>query len=52
LTYIHPFNDLDIASGQGTIAFEILEDLPDTDVIVLPVGGGGLAAGVATLAKI
>jgi threonine dehydratase len=51
LTYIHPFNDLDIASGQGTIAFEILEDLPDTDVIVLPVGGGGLAAGVATLAK-
>ena len=52
LTFIHPFNDLDIASGQGTIAFEILEDLPDTDVIVLPIGGGGLAAGVATLAKI
>lgn len=51
LTFIHPFNDLDIASGQGTIAFEILEDLPDTDVIVLPIGGGGLAAGVATLAK-
>ena len=51
LTFIHPFNDLDIASGQGTIAFEILADLPDTDVIVLPIGGGGLAAGVATLAK-
>jgi threonine dehydratase len=50
-TFIHPFNDLDIASGQGTIAFEILEDLPDTDIIVLPIGGGGLAAGVATLAK-
>ena len=50
-TFIHPFNDLDIAAGQGTIAFEILEDLPDTDVIVLPIGGGGLAAGVATLAK-
>ena len=50
-TFIHPFNDLDIASGQGTIAFEILEDLPDTDVIILPIGGGGLAAGVATLAK-
>ncbi len=51
-TFIHPFNDLDIASGQGTIAFEILEELPDTDVIVLPIGGGGLAAGVATLAKL
>ncbi len=51
-TFIHPFNDLDIASGQGTIAFEILEDLPDTDIIVLPIGGGGLAAGVATLAKL
>lgn len=50
-TFIHPFNDLDVATGQGTIAFEILEELPDTDVILLPIGGGGLAAGVATLAK-
>jgi len=51
LTFIHPFNDLDIASGQGTIAFEILAERPETDIIILPVGGGGLAAGVATLAK-
>jgi threonine dehydratase len=51
-TFIHPFNDLDVAAGQGTIAFEILEELPDTDVILLPIGGGGLAAGVATLAKL
>lgn len=52
LTYIHPFNDPAIATGQGTIAYEILSDLPDVDVILVPVGGGGLAAGVATLAKI
>lgn len=52
LTYIHPFNDTAIATGQGTIAYEILSDLPDVDVILVPVGGGGLAAGVATLAKI
>jgi len=51
-TFVHPFNDLDVASGQGTLAFEILADLPETDVIILPIGGGGLAAGVATLAKI
>lgn len=51
-TFVHPFNDLDVASGQGTIAFEILADLPETDAIILPIGGGGLAAGVATLAKI
>lgn len=50
-TFIQPFNDPDVAAGQGTIAFEILRELPDTDVILVPMGGGGLAAGVATLAK-
>ncbi|MCD7947981.1 MAG: threonine ammonia-lyase [Oscillospiraceae bacterium] len=52
LTYIHPFNDLTVATGQGTIAYEIFQDLPDVDVILVPIGGGGLAAGVATLAKL
>lgn len=52
LTYIHPFNDLRIATGQGTIAYEIFSDLPDVDVILVPIGGGGLAAGVATLSKL
>lgn len=51
-TFIHPFNDLDVAAGQGTIAFEIIAELPDVDIIVLPIGGGGLAAGTATLAKL
>lgn len=50
--FVHPFNDLDIAAGQGTLAFEILEKLPDTSIILVPVGGGGLVAGIATLAKI
>ena len=52
LTYVHPFNDLTVATGQGTIAYEIFKDLPDVDVILVPIGGGGLAAGVATLAKL
>lgn len=52
LTYIPPFNDLTVATGQGTIAYEIFSDLPDVDVILVPVGGGGLAAGIATLAKL
>lgn len=52
MTYIPPFNDLDIACGQGTIAYEIFQALPDVDVILVPIGGGGLAAGVATLAKL
>ena len=52
LTYVHPFNDLTLATGQGTIAYEIFQSLPDVDVILVPVGGGGLAAGVATLAKL
>ena len=52
LTYVHPFNDLTVATGQGTIAYEIFQDLPDVDVILVPIGGGGLAAGVSTLAKL
>lgn len=51
LTFIHPFNDLDVAAGQASIAMEILDELPDADCILVPIGGGGLAAGVATLAK-
>lgn len=51
-TFIQPFNDPVIATGQGTIAYEILKDLPDVDIILVPIGGGGLAAGVATLAKL
>lgn len=50
-TFIHPFNDLTVATGQGTIAMEIFKDLPFVDYILVPIGGGGLAAGVATLAK-
>lgn len=52
LTYVHPFNDLTLATGQGTIAYEVFQDLPDVDVILIPIGGGGLAAGVSTLAKL
>ncbi|WP_202621048.1 threonine ammonia-lyase [Pseudoflavonifractor sp. 524-17] len=52
LTYVHPFNDLAIATGQGTISYEIFKDLPDVDIILVPIGGGGLATGVATLAKL
>lgn len=49
---IHPFNDLDVACGQGTIAMEIFKDLPLVQYILVPVGGGGLACGVSTLAKL
>ena len=52
LTYVHPFNDLTLATGQGTIAYEIFQDLPDVDIILVPIGGGGLASGVSTLAKL
>lgn len=51
-TFIHPFDDLAVATGQGTIAMEIFKDLPLVDVILVPIGGGGLATGVSTLAKI
>lgn len=50
--FVHPFNDLDIATGQGTVAVEILEELPDADILLVPIGGGGLAAGVSTYAKL
>ncbi len=50
-TFIHPFDDLTVATGQGTIAMEIIKELPLVDVILVPIGGGGLAAGVSTLAK-
>ena len=51
-TFIHPFDDKAVATGQGTIAMEIFKELPLVDVILVPVGGGGLATGVSTLAKI
>ena len=50
-TFVHPFDDLDIATGQGTIAMEIVQELPTVDYIFVPVGGGGLVTGVSTLAK-
>ena len=50
-TFVHPFNDLDVATGQGTIAMEIVQELPTVDYILVPVGGGGLITGVSTLAK-
>lgn len=52
LTFIHPFNDLAVATGQGTIAMEIVQELPLVDIILAPIGGGGLITGVATLAKL
>ena len=52
MTYLPPFNDLDIACGQGTIAYEIFQSLPDVDIILVPIGGGGPAAGVSTLTKL
>ncbi len=51
-TFIHPFDDLTVATGQGTIAMEIFKELPLVDYILVPIGGGGLACGVATLAKL
>lgn len=51
-TFVHPFDDLAVATGQGTIAMEIFKELPLVEYILVPVGGGGLAAGVSTLAKL
>ena len=51
-TFIHPFDDLSVATGQGTIAMEIFKELPLVDIILVPIGGGGLATGVSTLAKL
>ena len=50
--FVHPFNDEDVLDGQGTIALEILEELPETDIILVPIGGGGLISGIACAAKI
>ena len=52
LTFIHPFDDEAVATGQGTIAMEIFKELPTVDYILVPIGGGGLAAGVSTLTKL
>ena len=51
LTFVHPFDDYDIMAGQGTIALEMLEDVPDLEMLPVPIGGGGLISGVATAAK-
>ncbi len=51
-TFIHPFNDEGVATGQGSIAMEIIKELPTVDYILCPIGGGGLLAGVSTLAKL
>ncbi|MGH7482279.1 MAG: threonine/serine dehydratase [Longimicrobiales bacterium] len=51
LTFIHPYDDPDIIAGQGTAGLEIVEDLPDVDVVVVPVGGGGLISGIAAAVK-
>ena len=50
-TYIHPFDDLELIAGQGTVGLEILEDWPEADVLVVPIGGGGLISGIALAAK-
>lgn len=49
--FVHPFDDIDVLEGQGTIALEILEEMPDAELIVVPIGGGGLISGIAAAAK-
>ena len=51
LTFIHPFDDLQLIAGQGTVGLEILDDCPDADVVVVPIGGGGLISGVSAAIK-
>jgi threonine dehydratase len=51
LTYVHPFDDLDLISGQGTVGLEIHEDWPEAEIVVVPIGGGGLISGVAAALK-
>ena len=51
LTYVHPFDDLQLIAGQGTLGLEVIRDWPDVDVIVVPIGGGGLISGVAMAVK-
>jgi threonine dehydratase len=50
-TYVHPYNDTDVIAGQGTVALEVLEDWPDCDAVVVPIGGGGLISGIGAWAK-
>jgi threonine dehydratase len=50
-TYVHPFDDLELIAGQGTVGLEIVEDWPEAEVIVVPIGGGGLISGIALAAK-
>ena len=51
MAFVHPFDDPDVVAGQGTLGLELLEDLPDLATVVVPVGGGGLASGVAIAVK-
>jgi threonine dehydratase len=51
LTYVHPFDDLDLIAGQGTLGLEVYDDFPDVDVVVVPIGGGGLISGVSLALK-
>ena len=51
-TFVHAFNDRDVIEGQGTIALEVLEEVPDADIIIVPLGGGGLISGIAAAAKL
>jgi threonine dehydratase len=51
LTFVHPFDDPHVAAGQGTVALEMLEDVPDLEMLAIPVGGGGLSAGMGTIAR-
>lgn len=51
MTFVHPFDDPDIIAGQGTVGVEIVNDLPDTDIVIAPIGGGGLAAGIGRYLK-
>ncbi|MHC6178656.1 threonine ammonia-lyase [Clostridium sp. JNZ X4-2] len=50
-TFVHPYNDVDVMAGQGTIGLEILDKLPEADIVIVPIGGGGLISGVATAVK-
>jgi len=51
MTLVHPYNDHDVATGQGSVGLEMMEDAPDLDTIIVPIGGGGLMAGIATIAR-
>jgi threonine dehydratase len=51
LTFVHPFDDPNVAAGQGTVGLEMLEDVPELETLVVPIGGGGLISGMATVAK-